>query len=460
MTSYRRLTAVLLVLGLAGCEPAAPPPDLAIENVTVIDAVNGLRANRTVVVDEGRIARVVEAGEPSGAREVIDGTGRYLIPGLWDFHVHLTYDDRFTASMAATFLQYGVTSIRDTGGVLEKLLPVVEALEADGAVAPRVFFAGPLLDGEHVVYDGDYRPALGVATPDEATARSHVATLAAAGADFIKIYEMVSPEVFHALADEAEVRGLPIDAHVPLSMVARDVASRVNSLEHLRNLELDCAFDRDALLATRRRLLAEHEQGPGADLRADLHERQRLAAVSAYDAEQCRGMIEAMASTIQVPTLRLNALGLHPPFDQPGWDVALERTPAGARQEWRAAADAQRGGPPARDTTFGAWSLFLVGEMHRAGVPIAAGTDTPIGYAVPGYSLHRELELLVRAGLTPLEALAGATLRPAEFFGLTADMGAIDEGYLADLVLLSANPLEDIANTRAIEAVVSKGVVH
>jgi hypothetical protein len=261
------------------------------------------------------------------------------------------------------------------------------------------------------------------------------------------------------LADEAEARGLPVDAHVPLAMLAREVGPRVQALEHLRNLELDCSADADELLTARRRSLAEHDEGPGADLRADLHRRQRLPAVAAYDAERCRGMIATMASTIQVPTLRLNALGLHSPFGQPGWDAALEQTPPDARQEWGAAADAQRGAPPARDTTFGAWSLFLVGEMHRAGVPIAAGTDTPIGYAIPGYSLHRELELLVRAGLTPLEALAAATLRPAEFFGLTAEMGTIDEGSLADLVLLSANPLEDIANTRAIEAVVSKGTL-
>ena len=111
------------------------------------------------------------------------------------------------------------------------------------------------------------------------------------------------------------------------------------------------------------------------------------------------------------------------------------------------------------DTTFASWSLFLIGRMHEAGVPIGAGTDTPIAFAVPGYSLHSELEMLVRAGLEPIEALRSATVRPAEFFGLEHEMGAIREGMLADLVLLSRNPLDDIANSRSVEAVVTKGAL-
>ena len=110
-----------------------------------------------------------------------------------------------------------------------------------------------------------------------------------------------------------------------------------------------------------------------------------------------------------------------------------------------------------RDTTFAVWSLRLVGLMHEAGVPVGAGTDTPIGFAAPGYSLHSELEMLVRAGLSPMEALEAATVRPAEFFSLSVEMGTVEEGRLADLVLLSGNPLDDITNTRTVEGVVLKG---
>jgi cytosine/adenosine deaminase-related metal-dependent hydrolase len=449
---------VVLAAALASCAPPEAP-DLAIENVTVIDAENGVRENVTVVVDAGRIVRVVEAAEPASAQEVVDGTGRYLIPGLWDFHVHLTYDDRFTDAMPGLFLSHGVTSIRDTGGLLEKVLPVVAALEAEGATAPRVFFAGPLMDGEHVVYDGDNRPGLGIANPDAETARANVARLAEAGVDFIKIYELVTPEVFEALVDAAAARGLPLDGHVPLSMLARDVAPHVGSLEHLRNIELDCAADGDALLAARREMLAAHGEGSGAGLRSRLHRAQRLPAVAAYDAARCGEVLDAMRSTIQVPTLRLNSASLAPAFRREGFGAALERAPAEIAREWRAAAERDRADTSPADTTYAAWSLFLVGRMHEHGVPVGAGTDTPIGYAIPGFSLHSELEMLVRAGLPPLEALRAATLRPAEFFGLEGEMGTIQEGRLADLVLLSANPLDDISNTRRIEAVVLKGAL-
>ncbi len=457
-------SALAGAVGLVGasCGPmddsgASGSADLAIEHVTVVDAVNGARADRTVVVDSGRIVAVLDGGTAVDADEVVDGTGRTLIPGLWDFHVHLTYDDRFTDAMPGLFLGHGITSIRDTGGILEKVLPVVERMEAEGAMAPRVFFAGPLLDGEWVVYDGVNRPALGIANPDVETARANVAALAEAGVDFVKVYEMLTPEVFAALVEEASARGLPIDGHVPLSMVARDVGPRVQSLEHLRNIELDCAAGADSLLEARRAILAAHDGGPGADLRSRLHSEQRLAAVADYDPTRCGEVMDALSSTIMIPTLRLNALGLVPPFERGDWEAALDRIPDDAADEWREVGERSRSGPPARDTTYGAFSLRLVGEMHRRGVPVAAGTDTPIGYAIPGYSLHSELEMLVRAGMPPLEALRGATVLPAEFFGLDGEMGAVAEGMVADLVLLGGNPLDDITNTRAVEAVVTRG---
>ncbi|MEM7415942.1 MAG: amidohydrolase family protein [Gemmatimonadota bacterium] len=447
------LAALVCTLGCASGEPAA---DLAIMNVTVVDASDGARSDQTVLVSDGRITAVGPDVE-ANADVVVDGAGRYLIPGLWDFHVHFTYDERFTDAMGNLFLHHGITSVRDTGGPLDQLLPVVQSLKAEGALAPRVFFAGPLLDGEFVVYDGEYRPLLGIGNPDPETARANVARLADAGVDFLKIYEMVSPAIFEVLVSEAEARGLPMDGHVPLAMRARDVGPRVQSLEHLRNIEMDCVADAETLAAERRNLLQNPDGVPGADLRSTLHDLNRLAAVAAYDEAECDAVLEAMTSTIQVPTLRLNALGLHPPFERADWGELLDKLPEEAGVEWRAATEASAGGAPMRDPTYAEWSLFLIGRMDEAGVPIGAGTDTPIGFAAPGYSLHSELEMLVRAGLTPLEALESATVRPAEFFGLEAEMGSVAVGQVADLVLLGADPLADIVNTRTVEAVVTKG---
>ena len=148
--AFRRVIPVVVVF--IACVPDAPIAELVIHDVTVIDAVNGIRDNQTVVVDEGRITMVAEGDLSVDAIESVDGAGHYLIPGLWDFHVHLTYDERFTEAMPGLFLNHGITSIRDTGGPLELIVPIVEGLRAEGVTAPRVFFAGPLLDGGDVVY--------------------------------------------------------------------------------------------------------------------------------------------------------------------------------------------------------------------------------------------------------------------------------------------------------------------
>ena len=448
--------ALVATLILVACTPSGPAVDLAIQNVTLIDAVNGVREASTVLVDDGLITAILPAGDDVNATEVVDGTGQYLIPGLWDFHVHLAYDARFTEAMPGLFLNYGITSIRDTGGPLNLVLPAVEAIRAEGAIAPRVYFAGPLLDGEYVVYDGVNNPLLGIGNPDVETARANMAMLDEAGVDFVKIYEMVSPEVFATLVEEARSRGLPMDGHVPLSMQARDVGPHVQSLEHLRNIEMDCTAEPLAALAERRSRLMNSEGLPGGPLRSQLHRAYRLPSVAAYDEASCSEVLASMTSTIQVPTLRLNALSLRPPFDRADWAEVIEKLPADVAADWGAPRDNPLGGR-STDPTYPNWSLFLVDLMHQAGVPIGAGTDTPIGFAAPGYSLHSELEMLVLAGLSPMEALRSATLRPAEFFGHEDEMGAIQAGQLADLVLLSGNPLEDITQTRSVQAVVTKG---
>ncbi len=426
----------------------------AITDVTLIDAINGVRNHQTVIIEGDTIVAIQNANKDFSATQIISGEGQYLIPGLWDFHVHLSYDEAFTESMPALFLSYGITSVRDTGGLMEKLLPVVKKMRAKGAISPRVFFAGPLLDGTDVVYDGNSRPEIGTQNTSAEGARQTIAKLKKQGIDFIKIYEMVSPEVFAAMVKVANDFKLPIDAHIPLSMSAGRAGAQVNSMEHLRNVELDCAANADELLQQRRQMLENPKGIGGATLRATLHRQQRLKAIANYDEQRCNQTLDALHKTVQVPTLRLNVLPMSPPFMRNDWQDMLSRLPDNIAKQWRQinSDDAQL-----PDTSFAQWSLFLTGEMHKRGIPIAAGTDTPIGLAAPGYSLHSELEMLVRAGLSPLDAIASATLRPAEYFSLEGEMGSIDIGKKADMVLLTENPLEAISNTREIALVISKG---
>ncbi|MGI9201723.1 MAG: amidohydrolase family protein, partial [Woeseiaceae bacterium] len=445
-----RFTVIAYLLAtclVVSCQPVSPSSGTAITNVTVIDAVNGVRNNQTVVYDGDEIVSVGPGDAPKDVAETIDGSGKYLIPGLWDFHVHLSYDQRFTADMPALFLSYGVTSVRDTGGMLQSMLPIVAKMRAADAIAPRVWFAGPLLDGEFVVYDGKSRAEIGVQNTTPDVARDTVRNLKKQGVDFIKIYEMVSPAVFHALAETAKELDLPIDSHVPLSMRVEAAGPPVDSIEHLRNIEFDCASNAPELHETRLELLENPAGMSGFDLRSALHDLQRLPAIDAYDEARCDRVIDSLSSTMQVPTLRLTALNLAPPFVKADWDEALSLVRADVREEWSATAAVVLANPVDAYRRFGEWARFLTGRMHERGVPIAAGTDTPIFLAVPGYSLHTELEQLVASGLSPLEALRAATVRPAEFFGIADEIGTVDPGKRADLVLLDEDPLADIANT-------------
>ena len=475
LSRLRTLSSPLLLPALLVLVTACSPPRTltAIQNVTVIDAESGVRLNQTVIFNAEGITAVQPASMPfddTEMTEVIDGTGKYLIPGLWDFHVHLTYDERLTETMPELFLAWGVTSVRDTGGLMHKILPVVKTMRAKGAVSPRVFFAGPLLDGEYVVYNGVGRPEIGVSVPTPEDARRIVASLAEQGVDFVKAYEMLTPETFTALVDAAAAAGLPVDSHVPLSMRARTAGPMADAVEHLRNIEMDCGKDAEAFHGVRLERLRNPDQLSGFELRASLHSLQRLPAIDDYAEEECGAVIAALAEagTAMVPTLRLVAYGLKPSHASINWRAALAGLPESVRADWLGQA-AELSALPAEDLTFPVWSLYLIGLMNQVGaagaanatgyVPIAAGTDTPILLGIPGYSLHEELELLVRAGLSTMEALEAATLVPARWFGIEDSLGTVAVGKQADLVLLDADPLADIRNTKRIARVVSKGAV-
>jgi imidazolonepropionase-like amidohydrolase len=404
--------ALLPASAFAQARQAPRPRPLVLTHVKVVDVVGAkLEADMTVIVVGDRIAAVGRAGRvrvPQGAR-VVDAAGRYLIPGLWDMHVHLgdgEFDKNFYLRL---FIANGVTGVRIMEGAPEYQAWRREA-EGGTLLAPRMVIASPMLGF------GD------LSNISEARAREEVRKAKRDGADFIKVHDNLSRASYLAVIDEAKRAGLPVEGHTPVSVTAEE-ASRAGqkSIEHLTGL---APAEADAATAERWFALFRKNQ------------------------------------TWQCPTLIMrhnyallddSSLAADPrlKYAKPSWRARWLRMTREA-ETWPAGEGARRRETIRKEDA-------LVAEMQRAGVPVLAGTDDANPYVLPGFSLHDELALLVKAGLTPAEALRTATYNPAKFLGLSGSLGTVEGGKLADLVLLDANPLEDISGTIKIAAVIAGG---
>lgn len=469
----RSLILIIAIVILTGCSrqnlspangPATRP--MVIKNVTAIDAIHGERPNVDILISGDQIVAIgsnLADRNPVSQAVHIDGSGKFLIPGLWDGHVHLTYDpglDHRTFFPLA--LANGVTSLRDTGGHLDRLAEA-RAIAASDAPAPDLYVSGPLIDGAKRVYAGQSRGfpdlSLGAATPSDII--KIVDDLAAQDVDFLKAYEMLTPDSFQALVDRAKYHDLPVTAHSPLSMSAKQaVESGIKDMQHLRNLELDCVSDAGNLLEERRAMIEEDTADTGNKLRSAIHRKQRAVALAKISNAACEQLVQKMVKNgvSQTPTLTVTTLLTRRLYAEQRWRDTYKLVPADIAKGWneRSLALSDRK-PSANNIAFDKWVMDMVLKLHQAGVPIIAGTDAPIAFLTPGASLHEELALLVDAGLPPMAALKAATVSPAEFFGLENVMGSIAPGMKADLVLLNANPLQDIRNSDTIDAVFKNG---
>lgn len=418
-----------------------------ISHVTVIDLATGKEQNdQTVVVREGRIESVAAAGnvspvpEPqssaggSSAGETIDGHNGFLIPGLWDMHVHVQ-----DIADLPLYIGNGVTGVRMMSG--QKDTQSLRKELARAPISPEIIVASAIVDGDPPVWPG----SIVVKKPDDA--RRAVDNIKASGADFVKVYGGVPRDAYFALADEARRQSIPFVGHLPFAITAQEASDAgQRSLEHLDGISFACSRREKEL--TRDRQDAPHYVA-----------RMRLEAeaYNSIDTTQCLALAQQFRhnGTWQVPTLTVNrAIGL---LDDRRFtsDPRLVYMAARVRDRWQ------------NDPRFARWrpeffalkrSLFsadqhLVGLMFKSGVPLMAGTDAMNPFCFPGFSLHDELALLVESGLTPLAALQAATLNPARFLGRSDDQGTIDPGKRANLVLLDADPLTDIHNTTKIRAV-------
>jgi imidazolonepropionase-like amidohydrolase len=442
----RRLSALFLACVISS--PGLPAQTLRIVNATVVDVSNGeLHRGMTIVVRGNRIASVAPTSKGvSTEGQVVDAAGAYVIPGLWDMHTHVYFGDSApdgTDLILPLFLANGITGIRDMGSALDQVLRARDEVAAHKLLAPRMIVSGPMLDGPKVAFPA----SIAITTPSDG--RHAVDSLKKRGVDFIKVQSGVPRDAYFAIADEAKKVGIRFEGHVPDAIRASEaITAGQRSFEHLIGIFEASSPDEDKYITD---TYVGGTKRPGAFLRA-------------YDPAREARIIQrlAAAKTWQCPTLF---------WERGQWlvdTVSVLKDPdlSYAAKGWIAQWPASRASilkglstdPLAVREKFVAHELDIVRKLHAAKVPFLAGTDTPAGVDVlPGISLHLELQRFVAAGFTPLEALQTATLNPATYYDRLSDFGSVQAGRIADLVLLKANPLADIANTRAIAGVVSDG---
>ena len=447
--------------------------DLAITSTTAIDAVNGLRQNQTILIEKDKILSVGHTSEiniPRGIK-TIDGQDLYVIPGLWDAHVHFSYDEEIAPAMLPLFLANGITYVRDTGGPINKVRYWKAVANGKQNSAPEVFIAGPLLDGVPTIYTGENptRPLLArtVGTPEEGI--EAVNSLEQDGADLIKAYEMLTPETFTSILNRAAALQLPVTGHIPLAMDAILVSNLgLNSIEHLRNLEISCSSLRDLIIEERKTMLASGAEREGGSLRQEAHQAHRLKAIETLDWQRCLDVLDLHVSnkTYHNPTTALLESTYDSFLTSPEWTATFRGLPVKVAKRWKntvfhAVEEANPKDPKTiqQYKDYMTWARRVISYLGKQDM-ILAGTDTPIYFLTPGASLHKELEALVRAGMSPLQTLAAATTIPARYFGLENTRGLLEAGMLADMVILKKNPLEDIRNTKSIKAVMRLGTLH
>ena len=453
-TSRRILVLVSLALALASAAPAQTahqPRQIVIAHVTVINpGAASVQPDSIVVINGDRITFVSHSAVVPLAKNtrVIDGSGQFLIPGLWDMHVHSAFGDWFPGGrdiILPLFIANGVTGVRDMGGDIPVLFAWRKQIAAGKIVGPRMVISGPMLDA--LLPEGKLRFPSSIAVTTPASAVAAVDSLKAQGVDFIKVQSVISHDAYLAAAAEAHRVGLPIVGHVPDKVrLAEVVAAGQKSIEHLMGIFEGCSTQEEKFIA-----------GQG-DLKLLL---------STQDQQRCDALIRQVAQnqTWQVPTLAWQRGGTFLDQRDLKHDPLDIYVPAYWREvTWKRFTDEMMPGllhdPLELRQKYFASNLQMVGTMHRAGVPFLAGTDTAPGvYIMPGFSLHDELANFVEAGFTPMEALQTATSGPAKFLGTESADGSIAAGKIANLVLLSANPLDDIHNTRKIKAVIVNGRV-
>ena len=435
-----------------------------IENVGVIDPIDGLELNMSVVIKENKILDIFKTREIvlSPKNKVHKGSNKFIIPGLWDSHIHFAFEKDLATSMPNLFLYHGITSLRDTGGEFDFVNKFKQEAISNPKTKSRVKIAGPLIDGKFNVYDGSniYFPKLSIQNIDNNQLERNVRLLIDKKVDFLKAYEMLSPAQFKILSNLAKENNLKLTGHVPLSMSVIEASNLgLNSMEHLRNLELSMTEMSEKLFQERKNLLLNKSSIKGSELRSLIHSKQRMKSINDLDSIKINNVIDALIKNDvwQIPTLILYKNFANKTFKNPDYLQFLNLLPEERKEEWIKKINAIDNVISTDVVEYTVWSKKMVDFMHDRGISFMAGTDTPIGFLIPGLSLHQEIQELYESGLSELEAIQTATINPAKYFNLENSLGRIKSGFIADLIILDKNPLESISNTKSIHAVIKEG---
>lgn len=438
---------ILLVILVNSCKSNTNDADLILSNVNVINIINGeVYESKDVFIKDGIISEIISHNPKKDRPGLqIDSDGRYLIPGLWDMHVHAIQDVSY-ANALPMYIANGITGIRDMSGDLRLRDSLQKIGSVGGLPIPRMKVAGAILGGNPA------RNGTNVATIEEGI--EYVEILAANGADFIKTYEYLKPEVYEAILKKSNELNIPVYGHPP-KLVGPQKAIELGqkSFEHLSQIPYWCTPFTDLLIKD----MYNHWYGPGIPMASKEFEEMILQNYNDSILESLA--IQMINNDVYFcPTIMVYENLTYPWIAETANRERIKYLNPFMQWSWRD--DISWAKEKFQQDSIGFIPKLenrkhILSRLIEYGVPIVAGTDA--GVTMHGFDLHKELILYVELGMTPLQALQSATLNSVELLKLNKNLGIVAKGYKADLVLLKENPLEDIRNTQSIEGVIIDG---